>query len=156
MINPKPQKEHKWLDRLVGEWTTETNAPAMNGQPPTKHTGTETVRSLEGIWFVAEGKGDMGPTIMTLGYDPEKKKYVGSFVGSMMTDQWIYEGELDSGGKVLVLETEGPSYSGDGSRVPYKDSMEFLDDDHRVLTSKMQGPDAQWTEFMRSDYRRVK
>ena len=156
MINPKPQKEHQWLDRLVGEWTTETNSEGTDDMPPMKHVGTETVRSLDGIWFIAEGKGEIGPTIMTLGYDPDKKKYVGTFVGSMMTDLWLYEGEVDPSGNVLVLDTEGPSFSGDGSRVPYKDSMEFISEDHRVLTSRVQGVDAQWTDFTRTDYHRKK
>ena len=156
MINPKPQKEHKWLDRFVGEWTSEATSQATDTMPATKHTGTETVRSLDGIWIVAEAQGEMGPTILTLGFDTDKKKFVGTFFGSMMTNLWIYEGELDSAGKVLTLETEGPSFTGDGSRVPYKDSMEFVSDDHRVLTSKMQQPDAQWTEFMRVDYYRKK
>ena len=42
------------------------------GEPPEKFKGTESTRSLEGIWVVAEGQGDMpcdGPatTIMTAG-----------------------------------------------------------------------------------------
>lgn len=156
MINPTPQKEHMWLERLVGEWTSESQSIETPDMPAAKHSGTETVRSLDGIWYIAEGRGDMGPTMMTLGFDPEKKKYVGIFVGSMMTDIWLYEGELDADEKVLTLDTVGPSFTGDGSKVPYKDSIEFLSDDRRTLTSKMQGTDGQWTEFMRADYRRVR
>ena len=156
MINPTPQKEHKWLERLVGEWTTDAEAIGMNGQPPTKHSGTESVRSLDGIWFIGEGLGEMGPTVLTLGFNPDKKKYVGTFIGSMMTWLWIYEGELDEAEKVLTLDTVGPSSSDDGSIVPYKDSIEFISDDHRVLTSRMQGTDGQWTEFMKMNFHRVK
>ena len=40
---------------------------------------------------------DGGPAtmIMTLGYDPAKKRFVGTFIGSMMTNLWVYEGELE-------------------------------------------------------------
>jgi uncharacterized protein DUF1579 len=46
---------------------------------------------------------------MTLGYDPEKKQYVGTWVGSMMSYLWVYDGSLDAEEKVLTLNAEGPS-----------------------------------------------
>ena len=45
----------------------------------------------------------VGTTLMTLGYDPRKKRFVGTFVGSMMTNLWIYDGELDKDERVLTL-----------------------------------------------------
>ena len=44
-------------------------------QPPMKSTGVDVVRSLGGLWIIAEGEGEMpgggtAKTIMTLGYDP--------------------------------------------------------------------------------------
>ena len=47
-MHAEPQNEHKWLEQLVGEWTTEMEGSAGPDQPPVKHTGTETVRSLVG------------------------------------------------------------------------------------------------------------
>lgn len=46
-------------------------------------------------------------TIMTIGYDPHRQRFVGTFVASMMTHLWMYEGALDDGERVLTLETEG-------------------------------------------------
>jgi len=40
----KPQKEHQWLQKLIGEWTYETEAAMGADQPAEKATGTETVR----------------------------------------------------------------------------------------------------------------
>ena len=45
----QPQKEHQWLQKLVGEWTYEIEATMEPDQPPVKSTGTETVRSLGGL-----------------------------------------------------------------------------------------------------------
>src|SRR5688572_22986296 len=115
----EPQKEHHWLQKLVGDWTYEAEATMKPGDPPVKSTGSESVRSLGSLWVVAEGQGEMpgcGPatTVMTLGYDPQKKRYVGTWVGSMMTHFWIYDGALDTSEQVLTLDTEGPSMAGDG------------------------------------------
>src|SRR5882724_4163787 len=144
-MHAQPQKEHEWLHRLVGDWTYESECSMGPGQPPSKFAGMESVRSLGGVWVLCEGRGHMpgggtGLTIMTLGYDPAKKRYVGTFIGSMMTHLWIYDGELDAAGKVLTLDTEGPSFN-DGKMAKYKDVIEFKSDDHRVLSSHALGED---------------
>jgi Protein of unknown function (DUF1579) len=161
-MKAEPQKEHQWLHKLVGEWTYEADAPTQPGQPPAKVTGTESVRSLGALWVLAEGRGEMpgggGPatTLMTLGYDAAKKRYVGSWIGSMMTNLWLYDGELDPTGRVLTLNSEGPGMADDGKTARYKDTFEFKSDDHRVLTSRVQGDDGTWQQFMTVEYRRKK
>jgi hypothetical protein len=101
--------------------------------------------------------GNRGTTILTLGYDTIQGKYVGTFIGSMMTYQWVYEGELDEDERVLILDTMGPDFTeqGIGSKlVPYQDRMEFIDDDHRVLTSHRKGNDGKWQPFIEIHYHR--
>ena len=159
-MNTEPQKEHEWLQKLVGEWTMESDACGGPDTSAEKSTGTESVRSLGGLWVVAEGQGEMpggGPAtmIMTLGYDPRKQRYVGTWVGSMMADLWQYEGTLDQSGRMLTLETEGPSMTGDGTRGKYRDVIEFVSDDHRLLRSLTLGEDGKWNEFMTAHYRRA-
>jgi hypothetical protein len=160
-MNPEPQQEHKWLQRLVGDWTYEHECSMGPDQPPMKATGTESVRSLGGLWTVGEGRGEMpdgGPAevIMTLGFDPQTKRFVGTFIGSMMTHMWIYNGTLDASGKVLTLDTKGPDFSGGPDLVDYQDMIEFIDDNHRTLSSQLRGPDGKWQKFMTADYRRRK
>jgi hypothetical protein len=91
---------------------------------------------------------------MTLGYDPQKKRYVGTWVGSMMTYLWVYDGALDSAEKMLTLYTEGPSMSTEGKMATYKDVIEFKNDNHRVLISHVLGEDGMWREFVTTHYRR--
>jgi hypothetical protein len=155
----EPQKEHEWLHKLVGEWTSEMECSMGPDQPPMKSTGTESVRSFGGLWTIGEGTGDAPDgtpvkSIMTLGYDPQKQKFVGTFVASVMTHLWSYEGTLDDSGKVLTLDTEGPSFAGDGNMARYQDIIEFVGDDHRILRSRMPGDDGNWIEFMTAHYRR--
>jgi hypothetical protein len=159
-MHAEPSKEHQWLEQLVGEWETEMEGSGGPDQPPVKHTGTETVRSLS-VWVQCEGlspvpDGKPMQTVMTLGYDPAKKKFVGTFIGSMMTHLWVYEGDLDAGGKKLVLNAEGPSFTDPTKTALYKDTIEIVSPDHRTLSSQFRADDGTWHHFMTAHYRRKK
>ena len=149
--------EHRWLSKLVGEWTFEGPGPA-EGQT---FVGTEVVRPLGEIWVQCEGHGACGPedgdsiTMMTLGFDPARGRFQGTWIGSMMTHLWVYDGELDAASNTLTLESEGPNMSGEGMG-KYRDVIQFLSDDHRTLTSHTQGEDGSWAPFMTMHYHRKK
>jgi hypothetical protein len=155
---PTPQKEHEWLKQLEGEWESEAEMVMEPGKPPVKSKGTESIRTLGGFWSVSEMKGEcLGITmtgVMTVGYDAQKKKYVGTWVCSM--SDWLcqYEGTAD--GKVLTLECEGPNPADGGKLVKMKDVIEIKDKDHKVLTSSMLGADGKWVTFMTMTSKRKK
>lgn len=158
-MKSEPQPEHQWLQKLVGEWTCEGEMIMKPDQPPVTWKGTESVRSLGGLWIVAESRGEMpgggeAVNVMTLGYDPRKERYVGTFVGSVMTHMWVYAGQVDVSGNTLMLDTEGPGMSGDGATAKYQDVIEFKSDDHRILASQTVGEDGKWNRFMTAHYRR--
>ncbi len=160
-MDMEPQKEHQWLQKFVGEWTYESDALEGQDQPAEQMTGTERVRSLGGFWIVAEGQGSMpggevGTTMMTVGYDPQKQRYVGTYIGSMMNYLWVYDGELDADARVLTLAADGPAFDGSDNMAKYRDVTEFKSDDHRVFTSSVQGADGAWHQFMTINYRRKK
>lgn len=161
MEMPEPQEQHKWLQRMVGEWTFENESNIGPDQPPVKFQGQETVRALGGFWIIGEGSGEMpgggtGQMVITLGFDPQKNRFVGSWIGSMMNNIWFYEGALEADGKTLPLNAEGPSMIGDGTLAKYQDIIELVDDDHRILRSQMLGSDGQWQHFMTAHYYRKK
>jgi hypothetical protein len=155
-MQAEPRQEHRWLHKLVGEWTCEMGEP---DKPAETSTSTERVRSIGDLWIMAEGEvempgGGVAATFMTLGYDPRRQRYVGTWLGSMMTHLWVYQGELDAAERVLTLNAEGPSMEREGKLAQYQDIIEFKSDDHRVLTSRMLGDDGQWHHFMTAHYRR--
>ncbi len=154
-------ENHEWLMQLLGEWDMEGEASMGQDQEPMKSTGSESVRALGELWILGEGSGEMpggGPAkmLITLGYDNTKGKFVGSWVGSMMSGMWVYEGELDSERKVLTLNTQGPSMSGDGSTAAYRDIITLVDKDHRLLESMTQDASGAWYKFMTARYTRRK
>lgn len=156
MMVAKPERQHRWLEKLVGEWTYEASAE----QSESRTRGTESVRSIGGLWIQAEGQGEMpggaglATSVMTLGYDTLKKRFVGTWIGSMMTYMWVYDGELDAAERVLTLNSEGPSMADDGTMASYQDVIEFKSDNHRTLTGRVRTPEGTWQSFMTVDYRR--
>jgi hypothetical protein len=153
MVMAKPRAEHGFLEKMVGSWDV---ASEMSGGVP----WVEDVRSLHGLWIVAEGNGDMpgdegGPatTMLTLGFDAAKGKYVGTWFGSMMDNLWVYEGDVEPDGKTLNLYTVGPSMSGEGM-ADYREQIIFVNDDHRIFNSSAKQPDGSWKQFMEAHYRR--
>lgn len=155
----KPQKEHQWLQQLVGEWVMEAEMDMGPESPPQKSTGAESVRSWDGLWVLAEGEGetpggDVGRSLMTLGYDPDRERFVGTWISSMMAFMWVYEGELDAAERVLTLNAEGPDMAIEGKTARYRDVIEIKSDDHRVMSSSMQDDEGNWTQFMEAHFRR--
>jgi hypothetical protein len=155
-----PQTEHRWLQQLSGEWVYESQCSMGPDQPPTTMKGREITRMLGDLWMIGEGQMDMpdgtkGQSIITVGYDPKHQSFVGSWVGSMMTHLWIYRGSLDLTGKILTLNSEGPSFSGDGTTAKYQDIITIVSKNHRIFSGRVQAEDGTWNEFMTSDYRRT-
>ena len=158
-MKTEPKQQHRWLEKLVGDWTYTSECDPGPGQPAMKVDGSERVRSVGGLWTIAEGTGGSGDeawtSVMTLGFDPRTGRFVGTFVASVMTHLWIYDGVLDESADTLTLDAEGPAFSGEGM-AKYQDIVAFDGDDQRTLTSRMLGPDGQWHQFMQAHYRRTR
>lgn len=156
---PKPAPEHTWLKQLVGEWTSEAACEKGPDGKPFNGKGRETVRTLGDLWIVGESTGDTpgGGTmtaVLTIGFDPAKGCFVGSWAGSPMSNMFIYEGRLDEGRRALTLSTTGPDFADPTRAAHYRDIIEIVSPDERLLRSEMQ-IDGAWQEVMRMTYRRV-
>ncbi len=160
METPQPTPEHKWLLQLLGDWTFESECVMGPDQAPMKSTGKQTTRSLGSLWTLGEMEsddpnGEPMQSLFTLGFDPVKQRFVGTFVASCMTHLWPYEGQLDADRKVLTLDSAGPSFAGDGTMAKFQDIIEIIDKDHYLLLSQYHNADGTSTQFMRAKYRRV-
>jgi len=149
--------EHRWLARLAGEWTYE--GQMIPDEPQYRASGTETVRMLGEAWMLAEASGTMDSgcetaSLMTIGFDPESGRFTGTFVASMMTGLWLYDGTLDEGGRSLRLQSEGPRFDGQPGKALYEDEIEVVGEDERRLNARVRNDDGSWTRFMTTTYRR--
>jgi hypothetical protein len=159
MHTPAPSDEHRWLQRLVGDWTAETTCSMWPDQPVSVNTSRETVRAVGDYWVIIDTEGEMpdgAPFSMRvqLGYDLELRRFRGTWIGSMMPMLWVYDGELDQTRTVLTLKARGPSFAGDGSFADYEDIIELSESGVRRFRSRVQMPDGTWNEFMRATYQR--
>lgn len=149
---PAAVKEHEWLKQFVGQWDVVSEGSAGEGQPPIKGKAVMTSSMLGKLWVVnssdMEIVGMKMKSIQMVGYDTNKKKYVGIWADSMINQMWHYEGTVDKSGKKITLETAGPSMTGDGTTTKYRDAYEFTDDDTIIATSSMQGKDDKWIVIM--------
>ena len=159
-MGTKPTPEHQWLQKLVGEWRFETEMSMGPDQPKQKSQGTETVKSLGGLWAVGEGTSTMPDGngmnfYSTLGYDVSFKEYRGCWFASMSSHLWKQVGELSEDGKVMTLNCVGPNMTKDGETANYRDVIEIFDENHRTLTSYGQDENGEWQLFMQAHYTRV-
>src|SRR5690606_22199932 len=93
-------REHQWLGRLVGEWTWVHEVAPTGDTRVTRLEGTENYRSVGALWVVGESvgplpEGGMHVSLTTLGWDPQKGRFTGAWIGSSMPFLWVYDGELD-------------------------------------------------------------
>ena len=150
--------EHVFLKKFAGEWVSKAKSAGVPGQPEMECSGTASYRMLGQLWAVGEISGDMGGmemrAVQAIGYDANKKKYVGTWIDSMMNHLWQYEGTVDSSGNKLTLEAEGPNFVEPGKMAKFRDSYEFKSADHIIATSSVQGADGKWITFMVGDLKR--
>ncbi|MEN1705771.1 MAG: DUF1579 domain-containing protein [Planctomycetota bacterium] len=167
-MQAEPTPDHAWLMDLVGDWTSETECLPGPDEPPQVFKGTEAVRSLGGIWLIADGvwypDGDetadaAWSCLLTVGFDPQKSRYVGSWAGSPMAQLAVYEGERE--GDRLALDVTMPHFEDPSKMMHYRDVIEITERDaaghatERLFCSSMQQDDGSWKEFMRAVYHRV-
>jgi hypothetical protein len=146
----EPQKEHKLLQNFVGDWDTESDAMQGPNQPPMKYKGQMHAAALGQMWLVANVENNIMGTKMnaqfTLGYDPDTKKYVGTWIDSIMNHMWHYNGWLEDDGKTLILEAEGPNMLEPGKTAKFRDIYIFKSPDEMETKALMQ-QDGEWITF---------
>jgi hypothetical protein len=158
---PKPGPEHAWLQQFVGDWNADVEMLMdPTGKPPTKSKGTESIRPVGGFWILSENRGTlMGQPflgVQTLGYDTKKQKYIGTWVDSVSSQMWQYEGSVDATGKTLTLESEGSCPIDPGKVIKAKDVIELQDKNHKTFKSFIQMDNGQWIPAMSIRYERKK
>ncbi len=138
-----PGAPHKMLAKLVGTWTTRTRVWMEPDKPPMEGTGTCEQKVLfDGRYlqqkYIGEMMGSSFTGINLIGYDNHAHKYVSTWIDSMSTAIYYFEGTAGEDGKTI---TQVCSYN-DPVRGPtvWRSVTRIVDDDtlnyEMYLTSK--------------------
>lgn len=133
----QPGKHHKILQRFIGKWNTETRL-FLGGRATKADKGvTQTDWLMEGRWiqFFSKGKlmGKPYESFWIFGYDNFKKSYVATAVSSMDTAMIRSEGDMDPGGKTLLMYGTLDEYlTGEHDKM-VKTVYRFVSDDKIVM-----------------------
>jgi hypothetical protein len=149
-------REQVFLRKLVGCWEGVADATSSN---PERAVWRENIHSVYDAWYVGEGHGAMpgggsATTLLIVGFDRDRGKFVGSWVDTMMNHVWVYEGALDETGRTLVLETSGPDVAAPERTARYRERIAFEDGDNRIFSSEIEGEDGGWKTLMTMRYYR--
>jgi hypothetical protein len=135
---PRPTAEHKALAAEEGTWDA-TVKMFMRGPDaePTVSKGTEVNTMMTGgLWLLSRFQGNFGSMAFEgrgqFGYDPLKKKYVGTWVDSMSPTLSVLEGTYDATTKTMTYVGDGVDAS-NGSKFTQKMVTTTKDDGSRVF-----------------------
>jgi hypothetical protein len=131
-----PGAPHKLLASMTGIWTTRTKSWCEPGKPPMESTGTcEQKMLLGGRYLQQEFSGEMMGSpfagIGVTGYDNHTKKYVSTWMDSMSTGIFLFEGTASADGKTITQASknddpvQGPMEWRSVTRIVDDNTIEF-------------------------------
>ncbi len=127
-----PGPPHKMLASLVGSWTTKTKGWMEPDKPPMEGTGTCEQKMILGGRYLqqdysSEMMGSPFTGINVIGYDNHTKKFVSTWIDSMSTGIYYFEGNASADGKTITQRcscddpVQGP--------IIWRSVTKFVDDD---------------------------
>ena len=154
---PPPGEEQKLLAKMEGEWEVKLDCQMPTG--PSEGSGTYSAKmDLNGYFLICDMRANLGPMPFAgraiTGYDPWKKKYVGTWVDSMSPALYQVEAEWDKAGKTYIETISG--HGPDGKPMHYTLTTVIESDDRHVATMKMPGEDGKETVMMEMTFTRKK
>jgi Protein of unknown function (DUF1579) len=137
-----PGAPHRLLASMAGSWTTMTKSWMEPGKPPMESAGTcEQKMILGGRYLYQEFSGDMMGMPFTgigiTGYDNHKQRYVSTWMDSMSTGIYFFEGLSGADDKTITMECRAD----DPVRGPMKWRSVTKILDHNTHRFKMYGTD---------------
>ena len=129
-----PGEPHKLLARLEGRWSTKGTAWMEPDKPPMENTGTcEQKMILGGRYLQQEYASQMMGTRYTginlIGFDNHTRKYMSTWIDSMSTAIYCFEGAASADGRTITQEcryddpVRGPLLWRSVSRIVDDDTM---------------------------------
>lgn len=144
---PKPTEHHKLLMKSVGKWEG-TLTMTMPGMPTEGVAATEEITAFGPFWTTSRFECDfMGMPFMgsgSMGYDPAKGKYLGTWIDNMSPALAVMEGEMDEESGKLTMHYEAMNQM-TGEMTPHSNVMTMSENAYTLEFYMGEGDDAQHT-----------
>jgi len=157
---PGPTAEHELLKGEVGTWDAKMKLFTAPGEEPTVTDATETIElGPGGLWILSKFESElMGMPFAgrgVTGYDPVKKKYVGTWIDSMSPNLMTIEGEYDPATKTTTSfgEARDPV---SGATIKYKQISRTIDENTRTFEMYRPEKNGEYVKMMEIAYTRRK
>jgi hypothetical protein len=154
---PKPVKEHEQLKSRVGTWDVTMKMMNMPPGGPGDTKGTSVMKTCGDFWvvedFTAMFMGQPFSGHGVTGYDPDKKKWVATWIDSMTDHLTVMEGTSE--GNKIIYVYDASSESG-GGMTKHRLVCDCKDNDHVALSFFETGADGKEKQNMQIDYVRRK
>jgi len=131
---PKPTAEHKLIHQGIGTWegTLTMHMPGMSTEPV---PSTEVVTAMGPFWTTSRFECDfMGMPFVgagSMGYDPNKKKYLGTWIDNMSPALAVMEGEMDKESGKLTMHYEAMNMM-TGKLSPHSNVMTMTENSYKL------------------------
>jgi Protein of unknown function (DUF1579) len=161
---PEASPEHAILKKDVGTWDATMKfwmGPDGKADPsaqPMESKGTENGRLVGEFWLINDFNGDFGGMPFeghgTTGYNPQAKKFQGSWVDSMTPFAMHMEGTYDE--KTKTMTSMGKGVGPDGKETKSKSTVVYDGDNKRTMTmyELKAGTENEWVRSMEIVYTR--
>ena len=156
---PKATAEHEGFAYEIGTWDAKTKMWMAPGTEPMVGKAVETNKMLGTMWMVSDFQGEVMGMPFTghgqFGYDPHKKKYVGTWIDTFSPHLSVMEGTMDEKTKTLTMMSKGfdPRL---GKEVTSKMVSTIIDHDHKKFQIFMpvEGKEGEWRMHLEIEYTR--
>jgi len=156
MAGPQPTQEHRLLTKDVGDWDAALTFSGPMGDM--QMTGKESVSMYGPFFQVSEFAGAfMGQEFFgraTMGYDPVREKWVGTWTDSSSPWMQVMYGDYDAATKSLTLLYDG--VNAELQLQPGKTVLTWTGPDTRTYDAYWLDDEGNATRHMHIDYTRAR
>ncbi len=159
---PTPGPEHQVLRDYAGKWSAHVKYYFGASTPLVQSTGVETnLLACQNLWVKTAFASDKNSPYYEghglLGFDPNRKVYVGAWADMVNPQLTIFEGVADEEARTLTLVGDVPDFRNASAMAKVRIVTIFEPDKNaRKTTHYVQGADGKEIVFMTVDYVRTK
>jgi hypothetical protein len=152
----QPGPEHQKFAAAAGTWDAVVESTGPDGKATQSKGISEQRIACGGLWLIDDFKAEFGGAPFeghgVLGFDPQKGKYVQTWVDSMAASPMHMEGTFDAAGKALTMG--GMGIGEDGKPQPMRHVTTWQDADTYVFEMFVPGPGGKEIRVLKITYTR--